>query len=427
MSSWIRIFNCCEKVNYIKNKEVDMNLFDSRIKDKENNKEDNNSKIDNNNNNNNLEVQNSLYQSNSELYNFLKNNISSYKPNISLNNISKLNLDKTQKFINSPEEFKNISNKVINNNIINNNIIKITNNNNFLNMNQKDLGYISFCNQSNLYKSSISIKPKNLLLMGHLFFNKNIKITPNGLENSLRNKNDFPIYFGTEATVDKNGLSYNDYIVNYNPKKLIKKKKTDNDNKDNSDNKDNNDDNKDNSDDNKDNSNDNAIKEKENIKGGRLFQIIYDRNKNEYILNFIHNSLILYYRINNPIYFDYDKEYYFILGNVFISIIIKKIGDKKNISIKVETEDQKAEKESFDNEKKLIIGRGNTCDIQIDKPCISKIHSIIEYDNTLNRYYYRDNNSTNGSTLLIREDDSVAIKGSMYFKLEDTSFVIKEV
>ena len=286
----------------------------------------------------------------------------------------------------------------------------------FLNMTQKDFGYISFCAQSNLNKSIISsnkiLKPKNLLLSGNLFFGKNIKITQNGMENSLRNKNEFPIYFGTEAIVDKSGIPYNDFIVNYIPKKKLKKKNTDNENE-------------------KKFENNKKIKEmkdkeNENINGGRLFQIIFDKNRNDYILNFIHSSLILYYRINKPVFFDYDKEYNFILGNVFLSVLIKKINEKSSICIRVETEDQKAEKANFENEKKIVIGRAENSDVEIDKQCISKYHSVIEYDNNANQYYYKDNNSTNGSTLLIREDDNIIIKGSMYFKLEDTSFIIKE-
>ena len=35
--------------------------------------------------------------------------------------------------------------------------------------------------------------------------------------------------------------------------------------------------------------------------------------------------------------------------------------------------------------------------------------------------------STNGSTLLIKEDDIMKIKGEMNFKLEDISFNIKEI
>ena len=413
MSSWISIFICCERVNYIKNKEVDINSFsqkdDVEDEEDENKKEINNKKKVKTNK---KEADNLLInQTNSELFNnIIKNNISSDKQNITLNN---LNLDKSQKIINT-EDFNNFSNKVINNNIINNNIIKITNNNNFLNMNQKDIGYISFCGQSNIHKSLISSKVVNLELSGNLFFNQHLTISQNGLENSLRNKNEFPIFFGTEAIVGKNGFPYNDYIVNLNQKKKTRQKIENNINNDNENNDNNN--------------NEKEIRENENIKGGRLFQILYDKNKNEYILNFIHKSLILYYRINNnPIYLDYDKEYYLILGNVFLSILIKTINEKKNICIKVETEDQKAEKANFEDEKKLIIGRGATCDIEIDKQCISKIHSSIEYDKDINQYYYKDNNSTNGSTLLIREDDSITLKGSMFFKLEDTSFIIKEV
>ena len=42
-------------------------------------------------------------------------------------------------------------------------------------------------------------------------------------------------------------------------------------------------------------------------------------------------------------------------------------------------------------------------------------------------FYYKDCGSTNGSTLLIREDDSLKLNGDMNFKLEDISFTIKEV
>ena len=425
MSSFIEIFSCCQKANNLKSKEVDI---DSNNQKEEINEKDEKGNINTSlKNKSNLVVEKYLLnQTNSELYsNFMKNNISLDNQNLSLKNFNKLNLDKTEKLLNVQEDYNNFPNNIINNNIINNNIIKITNNNNFMNMNQKDLGFISFCGQSNIDKSnkSLILKAKCLLLSGKLFFNQNLKITLNGLENSLRNKNEFPIYFGIKALVDKDGIPYNDYIVNYIPKKKIKKKTTTK----NSNNKNEN-----------GNYNEKEIKEKEkekeaedvnddNIKGGRLFQILYDKNKNDYILNYIHNSLILYYRINKLIYLEYDKEYYFILGNVFLSVLVKKLNEKNNIYIRVETEDQKAEKENFEDQKKIVIGRAEDSDVEIDKPCISKTHSIIEYDTNTKKYYYKDNNSTNGSTLLIREDDSVSIKGSMYFKLEDTSFIIKEI
>ena len=440
--SLFKIFNCCQRVNYIKNKEVDMNSNEQKDDfnelnngyDKKGDEKDK-SKLNNDNTGqktNNIDSRNILLnQTNSESYNNnpLKNNlnnISGEKKNMSFNNMNFINLDKSPKLVNIPEDYSNFSNKVINNNIINNNIIKITNNNSFLNMNQKDIGYISFCAQSNINKSNINsiiknsnvyLKPKYLLLTGNLFFNQELKITQNGLKNSLRNRTDFPVIFGTEAIVDKNGIPYNDFLINLTHKKK-NKKDINEDNDNNNENANKNDNNK--------NDKDNDKKTKENKKAGRLFHILYDKNKNEYSLHFVHQSLILYYRINNLIYLDYDKEYYFILGNVFLTLIIKKINDKNSIYVKVETEDQQAEKANFENEKKLIIGREENCDIEIDKQCISKHHSYIELDQNLQQYYYKDNNSTNGSTLLLREDDYLTIKGSMYFKLENTSFVIKE-
>ena len=53
------------------------------------------------------------------------------------------------------------------------------------------------------------------------------------------------------------------------------------------------------------------------------------------------------------------------------------------------------------------------------------MHSIIEFSN--DNFVYKDAKSTNGSTLLIKEDDILKIKGEMSFKLEDLSFKIKEI
>ena len=53
------------------------------------------------------------------------------------------------------------------------------------------------------------------------------------------------------------------------------------------------------------------------------------------------------------------------------------------------------------------------------------MHSIIDFND--DDFFYKDCGSTNGSTLLIREDDSLKINGEMNFKLEDISFKIKEI
>ena len=42
-------------------------------------------------------------------------------------------------------------------------------------------------------------------------------------------------------------------------------------------------------------------------------------------------------------------------------------------------------------------------------------------------FFYKDENSTNGSTLLIKEDDFLKLRGKMSFKLEDMAFNIREI
>jgi hypothetical protein len=318
-----------------------------------------------------------LDQSNPELYNHIKNNLTSNNQNLNI-----LNYNQSQKITE-------------NNDSENNNILKKTSNNN-----QKD-----FKNPS-LTKSNISTKKveiqKQLILSGDLFYNKKIKITSKGLENTNRtnckNNNIFPIYFGTELDSDSNGVPYNDFIVNFGQNKKVESIYSNNTGK------------------NKSNSID---------KGGRIFKIIYDKY-NEYYLSFMHSSLLLYYRISNRVYLENDKEYYFILGNVFISILVQSNGENNKVNVKIEIENQKAEKTCYENEKKIKIGREEDNDIEIDIQCISKYHSVIEYDDDKKLYYYKDNNSTNGSTLLIKEDDIIPLNGLMHFKLEDISFTIKE-
>ena len=52
-------------------------------------------------------------------------------------------------------------------------------------------------------------------------------------------------------------------------------------------------------------------------------------------------------------------------------------------------------------------------------------HSSIDYEN--DTFFYKDEKSTNGSTLLIKEDDFLKLKGKMSFKLEDMSFNVNEI
>ena len=397
MKSFIGYFYCCnyKKINYNKEIYLDSKEPKEEILNREENNLKNNLNKDKNMNNiyksvnniNNINMNGInflLDQSNPDLYNHIKNNItlSMVQKDLSNKNLNIINYNQNQKL---NENDDNLSNH-----IIKDNIIKLTSNN--FEGNSQNEG-----NNINIIKNNINTKiinkQKQLILSGELFFNKAIKITPNGLENNLTNnikKNAFPIYFGIESSIDNKGLSYNNFVVNY-PQNMKTQSTNNND----------------------------------NDKGGRIFKIIYDKN-NDFYLSYMHSSFLLYYKINNLVYLESDKEYYFILGNVFISVLVENIDEKNKVNVKIEIENHKPEKVSFENEQKIKIGRDEENDIEIDIQCISKYHSLIEFDKDKKLYYYKDNNSTNGSVLLIKEDDVIPLIGSMHFKLEEIPFMIKE-
>ena len=244
----------------------------------------------------------------------------------------------------------------------------------------------------NLYNNfdDYCLEPKTkLILTGELFFNNKIEIDKYGMKNGLRQKKDGIAIFGlkNDNNNDNSDTTFCDCLLNLQ-----------------------------NIDD-----NNNGL-----IRTGRVFKINFDKKEKSYILYFFHNSLILYYKINNSVYFDIDKDYYLILGDIFLTINIKILDTNENqISIQTEIENEKPKKYIYgQNDMPIKIGRLN-CNVNIPKPSISKVHSMINFSN--GKFYYKDAKSTNGSSLLIREDDYLVIKGEMSFKLEDISFKIKEV
>ena len=226
-----------------------------------------------------------------------------------------------------------------------------------------------------------------LELTGELFSEQKLYININGIKNSLRHKKDGTSFFGLKDNNDYAGTHLCDY--------LLDSKKIDI------------------------NNNDSTIT-------GRVFKIYYNRKEKCYILYFIHNTLILYYKIDNIVFLELDKDYYIILGDIFMTINIKKsVSQDKKINIQVEIENEKPKKYNYyQKDMPIKIGRMN-CHINIPKASISKFHSIIDYSE--DSFFYKDNNSTNGSSLLIKEDDFIRIRGDMSFKLEDIPFKIKEI
>ena len=227
-----------------------------------------------------------------------------------------------------------------------------------------------------------------LLISGELLFYKEIIIQTYGLKNTRRKQSDDHVYFGLKNQKNPSScFNYNDIIINYVP-----------------------------------------CEETESVETttGRVFEIFYNKTSKDYTLKFLHPNLILYYKINNYVYFNTGKEYYLLLGNVFITInVIKNSPMEKAIVIQIENENNNY---TFNqNQTPIKIGRTNNNDLPIYSQSISKRHGIIEFSNNIQSFYYRDLGSTNSSILLIKENDNLKIKGIMNFKLEDTPFRIQEI
>jgi len=293
---------------------------------------------------------------------------------------------------------KNIQNiihkRTIQNNNSNDNISK-QNNGLTVKKTLLSLSDMSFVSENNEHQKSENFS--KLLLTGDLFFGREIIITDTGMVNSKRNKKDGFTVFGLKNSVDISGQLNNDFIINFN------KTSEDYDNL-------------------------NADTE-----SGKVFQIIFNKKSKEYVLYFINPYLYLYYKINNYVYFYPQRDYLIFVGKIFFSIDVQKEGNEQIINIQVDTYDNNVNKNeinkkySFSQNKFIIkIGRVN-CDINIPEKCISKLHGIIEFSKSNQKFFYKDMNSTNGTTLLIKKDDSLRIRGEMNFKLDDVTFKIQEI
>ena len=225
-----------------------------------------------------------------------------------------------------------------------------------------------------------------LKISGELFSNKTLEIDKFGLKRSLKKRLDGIISFGIKAMDESPTNNKYDYIFEQNVVTKINKKRKHN--------------------------------------PGKVFDILLDKKEKRFVLFYTHPTLLLYYKINNKLALEYDKDHYLILGSIFLSINIKK-SLKVKINIEVELENEKSQKYAFEiKDLPIKIGRSN-CNINIPKPSVSKLHSSLDYEN--DNFFYKDENSTNGSTLLIKEDDFLKLKGKMSFKLEDMSFNIREI
>ena len=320
------------------------------------------------------EIQNDYIINNENIQTIIKTELNS-------SIISLKNYNNNKKELNS---FNNNNiNKNNNHNYNNNTYNKLNENPSNINLTQISFGNLDYSFGNNLITSN------KLLLRGNLFFNKELIITQNGLINSLRKKTDGQTYFGVSDLKDYTGTFYNDFILNITEEK-----------------------------------NENEIVSHT----GRIFGISYSKITNDYQIYLMNTNYFLNYEINNLFYFQNEKENLIILGKILITIIQREITKEKFLEIKVEVEGENEDK-TFNFQKKdspITIGRAN-CSINLNYSFISKKHSLIEFSEQYNKFYYKDLMSTNGSVLILKEDDTLKIKGDMKFKLNDINFHILEL
>jgi len=426
MESFLNLIHCCKKDDALKEQsksEVNVPVENQQINSKKTQKiqlssdkfdslninNTNNSYNEFNNPNNNTTEENPFNQTNSNInksQNMQNQDIYQKFDTIAIKNQS-------LKDSNSPKKNKDNCEQILPNNHMN--INKIINNhsskNVMTNMNME--GSIISKNNSKIYKDNsnkdtiltlndlilinqnqeekVTEIGSKLLLSGELFFWKEIIIHTNGIKNSLRKEKDDHVFFGIKNKSNYAGVMFNDLIINF-------------------------------------------FWHQEDVdivetNTGRVFEIYYNKITKDYTLKFLHPNLMLYYKINNFVYFNTGKEYYLFLGSVFITINVKKTSPiEKTIVVQVEIENNKPTKYSFSqNQMPIKIGRISNSDIPIFHSSISKRHAIIEFSKNSQTFYYKDMGSTNSSTLLIKEGDNLKIKGEMNFKLEDVPFKIQEI
>ena len=434
MESFLNLIHCCKKDDALKDQsksEVSVPVENQQIKYKKTQKIQlspdkndslninniNNSFNENNNANNNTAEENSFNNTNSNI------NRSQNTQNQGQDILQKSDTfaikNQSLRDSNSPKKNKDTCDPILSNNhmnlnkIINNYSSKNVTNTLFMEGKKQSSSSMISKNNSKLFKENsnkdtiltlndlvlinqnqeekVTEMGSKLLLSGELFFWKEIIIQTNGIKNSLRKEKDDHVFFGIKNKSNYAGAMFNDLIINF-------------------------------------------FWHQEDVdivetNTGRVFEIYYNKITKDYTLKFIHPNLMLYYKINNFVYFNTGKEYYLFLGSVFIIINVKKTTPiEKTIIVQVEIENNKPTKYSFSqNQVPIKIGRISNSDIPIFHSSISKRHAIIEFSKNSQTFYFKDMGSTNSSTLLIKEGDNLKIKGEMNFKLEDVPFKIQEI
>ena len=158
-----------------------------------------------------------------------------------------------------------------------------------------------------------------------------------------------------------------------------------------------------------------------------LFSIQYNNSLNKYVLSSLVEEIFFALKIssNKNFYLDDSKRYYLQLTDTIISILPNNID--KNIIIKIlniNKEKNDKSKYIFEyNQLPITIGRIG-CNINIHKNYISKIHLIINYDTNINQFFIKDNDSTNGSLILLKKGKEIKLEDKNFFFLVKEDFIL---
>ena len=157
----------------------------------------------------------------------------------------------------------------------------------------------------------------------------------------------------------------------------------------------------------------------------KLFYIDYDKNMNNFFIKSLTKD-VYFSLIVTKFYLQYSNFYYMKIGRVVVIIAINT--NKNNIKVKIKKHENIIDEQIYNFTNKdipITIGR-KLCTVNIDNNSVSKLHAIINYDEQINEYFISDENSTNGTQLLLHEDKIVEINGKMRFYIGEKCFMIEK-
>ena len=224
----------------------------------------------------------------------------------------------------------------------------------------------------------------SLSLSGTLFFGSSITIKASGYENGLRGKQDGHCYIGFGNVIDRNGLLLIDYIASMK-----------------------------------------GIDENHLKQNKRLFEIVFDKNQNTFLMNVLHKTLSINCILTNEddYYFEYLKKTHLLIGDINLFVYPKKIKEKNILEITVANNFGESTYSFLEYSMPVTIGRKN-CTIVLKQDNVSKVHAFIFFSKEKEKFFIKDNYSTNKTHLILKEGDTIPLDHNYDMKVGESDFKI---